>query len=273
MINIKKKLKFYFLPLLSGVLIGTSYIPFPPWALFFCYIPLWLFALKQKKLKTLLIGSWLCLFVGTLIGFNWVAYTIREFGSFPWPLAVAGLLVFAGFANLHTPIALFFWFLSRKKIGKNNQILCLLLLPLYSALSMEYYPMIFDWHFGYTWLYARWPAAQTAEIWGFQFLNTLTFFFNFLFLLMFLKGGSDEKANRIKSLRIKKTASVLGAGILLFVGLNFYGWYLKKRWPEPDKKARVLMVQPNTENVMAAYRKSKKDLRSESGKCVGPKAF
>ncbi|MGE5247985.1 MAG: hypothetical protein ACM3L8_06530 [Verrucomicrobiota bacterium] len=33
----------YQLPLLSGLLIGTSYIPFPPWALAFCFVPLWRF--------------------------------------------------------------------------------------------------------------------------------------------------------------------------------------------------------------------------------------
>jgi len=25
----------------SGVLLGTSFIPFPPWAVFFCFVPLW----------------------------------------------------------------------------------------------------------------------------------------------------------------------------------------------------------------------------------------
>ena len=290
-IKIKKKLQFYFLPLLSGVLIGTSYIPFPPWALFFCYIPLWLFALKQKKLKTILIGSWLCLFIGTLIGFNWVAYTIREFGFFPWPLAILGLLIFAGFANLHTPIALFFWFLLQKKIGKNQQTLRLLLLPVFSALSMQYYPMIFEWHFGYTWLYANWPAAQTAEIWGFQFLNTLTFFFNFLFLFLFLRRNPNETTNCIKDIQFKNTiislvnflmrrknikstendtfhrykyiSCILTTGIFIFALLNVYGWYLKKRWPEPDKKAHILVVQPNLENLTKAYKRSKEDPRPD----------
>ena len=292
MIKIKKKLQFYFLPLLSGVLIGTNYIPFPPWALFFCYIPLWLFALRQKKLKTLLIGAWLCQFVCTLIGFNWVAYTIREFGFFPWPLAIAGLLVFASFANLHIPIALFFWFLSRKKIGETQHILCLLLLPLYFALSIEYYPMIFDWHFGYTWLYAKWPAVQTAEIWGFRFLNTLTFFFNFLFLFIFLKRKPDETTNCIKDIHLKNTiASIINfllrrknikskendifnrykyilcivtTGVVIFAVLNVYGWYLKKRWPEPDQKAHILVVQPNLENLTTAYKRSKEDPRPKS---------
>ena len=82
----KNSLRDYLLgPLLSGVLIGTSYIPFPPWAVFFCYVPLWRFALKQEKLKPLITGSWICQFVVTLIGFNWVAFALQEM-EFPfWP--------------------------------------------------------------------------------------------------------------------------------------------------------------------------------------------
>ena len=281
----RKFLKFYSLPLLSAFLMGTSYIPFPPWALFFCYVPLWIFALKQKKLKPLLIGAFLCQFVATLIGFNWVAYTIREFGFFPWPLAILGLLAFASFTNLHIPIALFFWFISQKKInelksGRSFPWFTLLLLPLYFALCMEYYPMIFEWNFGYAWLYAKWSAAQTAQIWGFKFLNTLTLFFNLFFLSFYLKLALKEPKNKFlglfrlniqdSSVKVRLTSiftalpsliRLVGAWVLLFTGLNFYGYYLKTKWPEPDKKAHVLLVQPNIENLTTAYKKSGKDPR------------
>ena len=262
MLKIKKFFQFYSLPLLSGFLMGTSYIPFPPWALFFCYIPLWLFALKQKQLKPLLIGAWLCQFVGALIGFNWVTYTIHEFGFFPWPLAILGFLIFASFANLHIPMALLFWFISQKKLKKINSIppfLILLLLPLYFTLCMEYYPMIFKWNFGYTWLYAKWPASQTAELWGFQFLHTLTLFSHLFFLLMFKINSKDK--NRITLIRFTKALQMLAIWVLLFTGLNLYGQYLKARWPEADKKARILIVQPNIENLSTAYKRLKTDPR------------
>ena len=286
MTKIKKFLQFYSLPLLSAVLIGSSYMPFPPWAVFFCYVPLWIFALRQKKMKHLLIGAWLCQFLASLIGFNWVAYTIREFGFFPWPVAVVGLLAFAGFTNLHIPIALFFWFISQKKlIKKAFSLLSLFLLPLYSALIMEYYPMIFEWNFGYTWFYARWPAAQTAQIWGVQFLHTLTLFSNLCFLCFYLSwmarweewktAGLKKKDILLHLFRtkthcrdsVKSSLSpvrafwVLAVWVLLFAGLNFYGYFLKQNWPEPDQKARVLLVQPNIENLSTAYKRLKKDPR------------
>ncbi len=231
-------LKRYFYPLLSGILIGTSYIPFPPWAIFFCYIPLWLFALKQKKLKPLLIGAWLSQFTLSLIGFNWIIFTIREFGNFSWPLSVIGFLCFATFANLHIPISLAFWFFSKKQFEKIQRpslsSLCIwLLLPIYTALGFKYYPMIFDWHLGYTWFYAGWPASQTAEIWGFQFINTMILFSNLSFLFV------------LKKFRSKKGFLVLLSWTIAFIGISQWGKYLKNRWPEPDQKARVLVVQPN----------------------------
>ena len=244
-------LKFYFLPLLSGVLMGTSYIPFPPWAVFFCYVPLWLFCLKQNQLKPILVGAWWCQFVACLIGFNWVAYTIHEFGFFPWYLAVPGLLVFAGVANLHIPIALLLWFFVRSKQKQSGvaSFLTLFSLPLFFTLAMEYYPMIFEWNFGYTWFYGKWLAAQTAEIWGFQFLHTLTVFFNLFFLYWFLH---------------KKQVGWLVLVGVLFAGLNVYGWYLKNRWPEPDKRTQALVVQPNIENLSKTYHRTKKDPRASA---------
>lgn len=270
--------RFYSLPILSAVLMGTSYIPFYPWALFFCYVPLWLFALKQERLKPLLVGAWICQFIGILIGFNWVAFTIREFGFFPWPIAIMGLLAFASFANLHIPIALFFWFVSKKYLLKKirstfiSHLFILLLLPLYSAICMEYYPMIFDWHFGYTWFYAKWPAFQTAEIWGFQFLNTLTLFFNLVFLILFIsflnyfnKRTSFFKKyflfQKLSYLSCKSASWVFVIWALFFIGLNFYGHLLKQRWPEADQTASVLVVQPNIENLSKTHKRLNTDPR------------
>ena len=269
--------RFYRLPILSAVLMGTSYIPFYPWALFFCYVPLWFFVLQQDRLKPLLIGAWICQFIGILIGFNWVAFTIKEFGFFPWPLAVLGLLVFASFANFHIPIALFFWFISKKYLKKIKNVfvrdsLILLLLPVYSALCMEYYPMIFDWHFGYTWLYAKWPAFQTAEIWGFQFLNTLTLFFNFVFCVS-ITGFFYYLSRRklffkeclffpdLHKFFSRRALWFFTAWVLFFSGLNFYGHWLQQRWPADDQTASILVVQPDIENTMTAYRRLKRDPR------------
>ena len=266
----------YFLPLLSALLMALSYIPFPPYALFFCYVPLWLFALRQKSVWSILKGAWLCQFFGVLLGFHWLAYTFREFGFFSWPVSILGLLGFASFANLHIPIALWLWFVSKKLMHKlcptRSTTPFLFLLPLYSALSMEYYPMIFKWHWGYSWFYAGWPALQTAELWGFKFLNTLTLFFNLLSLSGYLLWTlPNKKAKTLKNHKLAdhkladhriKALWVLGGGLILFILLNIQGIYLKHRWPEPDKTAKVLIIQPNIENLHWKFKKTKKDPRA-----------
>ncbi len=221
---------------LSGFLIGTSYMPFPPWAIFFCYVPLWHFTLKQKRLKPLLIAGWVCQFTLTLVGFNWVAYTIKEFGFFPWPLAIVGLLGFASFANLHIPIALSIWFVLKTKFFNKNNYLAILSLPVVFDLCLRYYPMIFEWHLGYSWFYANWPAFHTAQIWGFRLINTFILFFNLLFLFIF------------KNFKNKKKWIGLIVSIVLFVILNLFGTFLKNKQPNPEHIARVAVIQPNIPN-------------------------
>ena len=55
--KLKNFLHEYSLAIISGLLIGTSYIPFPPWAIFFCFVPLWIYWLKTKSLKKTNFGE------------------------------------------------------------------------------------------------------------------------------------------------------------------------------------------------------------------------
>src|SRR6185437_13880186 len=75
--------------ILSGILIGTSYIPFPPWAIFFCFVPLWITWFDEKSWWEIFWTGWATQFVLALIGFNWIAYTVHEFGHLPWLAALA----------------------------------------------------------------------------------------------------------------------------------------------------------------------------------------
>ena len=271
--KIKKSLKLYFFPILSGTLMGTSFIPFPPWAIFFCYVPLWLFALKHNRLKHLLIGGWFCQFIFGLITGNWVTFTIKEFGFLPWPVAILGFIGFASFANLHIPIALLIFFIFRKiyyylyKTSSNTPLCVTLTLPALFALFIQYYPMIFKWHFGYTWFYANWPAAHTAQIWGFQFIHTLILFSNLFFLLILqiilqnkttkqisIQANLPNEPNNHYSLGINNrrkyflVTGLLALWISIFTMMQFWGSYLKHSWPFPSHTASILVIQPNIKN-------------------------
>ena len=225
--------KCYRLPLLAGLLLGTSYIPFPPLGLFFGWIPLWHFIFQQKSLKQVIIGAWVCQFLGTLIGFNWVAYTIHHFGEMPWIVSFLGLLVYCSFANIFMCVAGGLWFVIVKKRPQSPIVFQLLLFPVLYSLSHSLVPTIFPWNMGYSWFYAGLPAFQTAELWGFRFLNTLTYVFNLLFWIVFQHKW--DKTGR------RAVFAVAG----LFVILNISGFYLKRRLPQADSFSRVLLVQHN----------------------------
>ena len=226
----------YRLPILSGILIGTSYIPYPPWAIYFCFAPLWLFWLKETSLKKVFFSGWISQFILTLIGFNWVAHTISEFGHIPMPIALLALLIFCGFANLYIPIAGWVWAYCHKtfKLSKTSS---LLLLPVVTALGERLYPMIFDWNYGYSLLWAQAPIAQWAEVIGFEGLSIMAIFLN-VPLLLFWTHRKSKKGKKILW------------GVVSFIALfNISGWALKKRLPPNDSQAHVLIVQANIGNL------------------------
>ncbi|MCS5579561.1 MAG: apolipoprotein N-acyltransferase, partial [Gammaproteobacteria bacterium] len=78
------------MPILSGLFIGTSYIPFPPWASLFCFVPLWIYWNDCRTLRQVFIGGWVTGVVLALVGFNWVAHTLHEFAYLSWFLSALG---------------------------------------------------------------------------------------------------------------------------------------------------------------------------------------
>ena len=224
-------LKKYKLPLISGLLIGTSYIPFPPWASLFCFVPLWWFIFHEKQLKSILIGAFLCQFVTLMLGFNWVAYTIHTYGGMSWSVSVLGLILFCSLANIYIVVASGLWFFLVKKFKLSVPFRLALFFILFSLLHHSF---IFPWNMGYVWFTSRLPAFQTAEIWGFHFLGTLIYLFNLCFLVLY-KHRWDYVGKRV-------LAFVIG----LFLFLNIYGLYLEKRLDaKMDKELNVILVQHN----------------------------
>lgn len=226
----------YLLAILAGILVGTSYIPLPPWAAFFCWTSLWFVWLGESSYKKIFLTGWTTQIVMTAIGFSWVSYTIHEFGHFPWVLAILVQFVFCMFANLYIPLSGLAWsfFCRQLKVrGKAS----LIALPIIMNIGERIFPMIFDFHFGYVWLWAGFPAFQLADIWGFIFLSFIGLAFNAIFLHSYLqwrKGGRW----------IPSFASVF----VIFAALNVWGYYHKQGLPQPDSSAKFLIVQPNIGN-------------------------
>ncbi len=225
----------WWLPVLSGVFIGTSYIPFPPWAALFCFVPLWLFWQAQTRLPAVLLGGLVTAFVFTLIGFNWVTHLLHEFAHLDWPFAILGMVLYGLLAHLFVPLAGWLWFIGQRRFQWPER-LSMGLMALITTLSEAYSPTLFDWNFGYSWYGAGLPVYHWAEVIGFSGLSALTLLANLPLLHAWRRRWTGPGLRS------------LGVVFAAFLLLNFSGLWLKQRLPAPDAALRVLLVQGNIGN-------------------------
>ncbi len=228
----------YRLPILAGLLIGTSYIPFPPWALFFCLAPLFLFSLDVDSPKKAFVGGWLTQFLLNAIGFHWIAYTAVEFGHFPWWAGALVLIGFCAAAHLYFPAAAAAAVYLRRRLALGQTAALFSFAALFSLFEMLF-PVLFPWHLGYPWLWAGLPGAQVADIIGFQGLNVITVAVNAALAAAWL----ERRTNRARA-----RAWVAGA-TAAFVLVNAVGAFRKAEWDgTSDAEAKFLVVQGNIGN-------------------------
>jgi apolipoprotein N-acyltransferase len=228
----------YRLPILAGILIGTSYIPFPPWAIFFGLVPLFLFWKNAKSPREAFIGGWITQFILNLIGFHWIAYTAIEFGHFPMWGGVLSLLGFAAIAHTYYAFAgLFAFLLARGFRVKPNWFVALAAITF--ALFEQMFPMIFPWHLGYPWLWAKFPGAQFADVIGFDGLDLVTIATNALLAYALLSFSSAQRS------RVKYFA---GSAVALVAFINLLGIGRDTPWRNADASLDIVAVQGNIGN-------------------------
>lgn len=222
--------------IVSGILVATSYIPFPAWALFFCLCPLWITLLREDNPKKVFLYSWITTIVFTLIGFHWIPEPIVEFGHMPFFVGLAGLVLFAVFSNLHIPLAAVLALLFRKRLSLSSTQY-LFTLALLTALFEKLGPQVFPWYFGYSWFYGDFPAYQLADIIGVTGLSTIALLLNAWVLNIYL--------NIKNRAYFKKQVTYL---VLFFSAINLWGMYKAHKWSKTDSEIKVLVVQPNIGN-------------------------
>ncbi|MCB0370080.1 MAG: apolipoprotein N-acyltransferase, partial [Bdellovibrionales bacterium] len=234
-------IKKYQWPIFSGVIIGTSYIPLIPWGILFGYLPLWFWLMyKAKSSKEAFIAGWVCQFVLTIIGFHWIAYTAKEYGHFPWPIAFLTLLAFSALAHLYISIISYLFFQFKKKFSP-SLLSSLIFLSFAHSISEIFWPGIFPWNMGYTLLWAKLPFFQFADLIGFTGLSFILLVFHIpigFFWIHFKEGY--------------KRTIYIALCILLFIFLNIAGWFHAQEWQDTDKKLNILTVQANIGNFEKA---------------------
>ena len=237
----KPQFKLILLAILSGILIGTSYVPFPAWAILFCYIPLWWAATRADEqklsLKFIFFLGWLTQFVLTLIGFNWLYFTAREFGELPVVISALTLLLFAAFMHIYIPIAIVAGIAIKRKFKIENSFLVWIICCSHVFLE-RLWPSIFEWNLAYTLLWMKWPAYQWADTFGFWGLSSLIFLVNAAFYFV----ATQFRQNRRLSLTV--------AGLTLFaIGFfSFTGSLRKQPWQKTDAEINFAVIQASISN-------------------------
>lgn len=228
--------------ILSGILVGTSYIPFPPWALIFCYTPLWLYAAEEgRSKKEAWTAGWITQFLLTLIGFHWIAYTAHEFGQLPWAISLVALLLFSGLMHLYIPTAVVLGVWLKKRFSFSGGQTLFVIALLHSLLE-RVWPVIFDWHLGYTFLWSKIPIYHLADVVGFLGLSTMVLLFNAWAGYAWLVQSHGKKFHLHVSLIIGSLAVLAGLGY----------WH-GQDWNRFDHEVKTTIVQANIGNLEKVY--------------------
>lgn len=239
--HFKRKYHFFSLSVVTGIFVGTSYIPFPAWALFFCYIPLWFALIKAEgentTLKTQFMMAWMAQFIFTLIGFNWIYYTASEFGHLNPVLSGLALVLFATFMNIYVPIALTSatWLKRKYRLTTTQHIF---LMALLLSLSERIWPGIFQWNLGYTLLWMKWPVFQWADTVGFLGLSSFIFLIQATLLTAFLQYKTNKKI----------FTSLLAGIFVTFLVLHLTGLSKESLWSKTDRSVSFSITQGNIGN-------------------------
>lgn len=240
--------KNYRWSLLSGFMMGTSYVPLPPWALAFCWVPLWLDLRHESSLKRVFWKAWLAQFTLSLIGFHWIAYVSHEFGYLPWPIAILALLGFAAFTHLYIPFACLLakWIDSRWPLRAGALFA---LFAVFQNAGEALWPSLFPWNLGYPLLWAELPVFQLADVVGFLGLSLGVHLANaFIAGLIHVTASPSTELIRRRPHRVWIGGVVALAAV--FAGLNFWGARHAEPWRSGNDRAlRVLQVQANIGNL------------------------
>jgi len=224
-------------------MVGTSFIPFKGWALFFCYIPLWMATIQLHKnndsLKKIFLAGWITQFTLTIIGFNWIYYVATEFGHLHWSISLTALLLFSACMHIYIPLSLILGVWTLRRFNITASAVQFLLLALFLALLERAWPSIFEWNLAYTLLWVNFPLYQWADTVGFWGLST--------WLLIFQAG----LAYAFTKYKINKQISLFTvvAILTLIVLLSVTGFIKGQSWTATDDSVKITVIQGNIGNA------------------------
>lgn len=227
------------LAIISGFLFSTSFIPYPPWATLFCFLPLWTALLNTKTLKEIIFYSWITEISLFLIGENWIIDGIQNLAETSEITSYLLLGVTAVTTSFKLPLAGFIWWLSRivLKYDRHSWFSFFSLAMSYTLvgfISLELTPF----EIGHSFYYAKLPAAQLADTIGFAGLSGVLYFTqSFLLYVLFYM---ENKKNKILAL--------ISIANTFFI-LNLLG-YIHQPNSVGSLSKNIGLLQPNISNKL-----------------------
>jgi apolipoprotein N-acyltransferase len=178
--------RFIFASFLSSVLLAAPFLApilFP--LTWIAFVPLFWAIDHAQNLRQAVLAGWLTSFIGHLIGFHWLVYTINVFGGFAYPISAIVFLIYAALQAIQMGI---FAFLMRRFGRGPGQIF-----PPLFWVSMEFsFPLLFPWHLANTQSSFSW-LIQTADLTGAYSAGFLIMWFNAIIADALFKTVRDTK--------------------------------------------------------------------------------
>jgi apolipoprotein N-acyltransferase len=220
---------------LSGMMIGSTWLCFvPPWLLPIAFVPLWLAWTRATRASDVLRTGWIAQLAASLIGFSWIAPTVRDWGETSLTVGVLAWLLAACVANAHIPLVGWAWQALRTPSHVPGIKDMLLLVAL--ALGVEAItPKVLPFHYGYPWMWSGLPLLQLADVLGAAGLAVFTYGANGLLTLAWLRRHT---APRHALAWAAASVALLSLGCLA-------GTARQAAWLRTDRAVSVRLIQMN----------------------------
>ncbi len=223
-----------YLLILSGILLGISFPPFPfPCQLFMfvALVPYFYVIEKKKTLAEINRATYLTFFIFCLITIYWVGSWQK--GTDPYLMIAGGTLLFFNPLLFLIPSTLYY--MARRSLGYN---FALFVFPFF-WITYEYLYMLTDISFPWLTLGSGLshfiPFIQIADIIGAVGISLIVIYINILFYKAFIKFRISDKSYRY----------YIAAAVVIFAAILLYGYYRLSSFKVSETKVRVGLVQPN----------------------------
>ncbi len=220
--------------ILSGVLLGLSFPPFPfPFQLlmFFALVPYFIVIERKKTLAEINRSTYLAFFFFNLITIYWVGSWQK--GTDPFLMIAGGTLLFFNPLLFLIPSTLFYF--ARRSF---NEKFALLAFPFF-WITYEYVYMLTD--ISFPWLTLGSGLShftvfiQVADVIGSVGISVVVIYLNILFYKAFINYKTSPK----------KFAADAAGIIIIFAIVIFYGSYRLSTFKVSGHKIKVGLIQPN----------------------------